>query len=374
MQIKREAKIYSRRLPSGNTSYRVDLGTIHGKRITKDFKTEIEAQRFASKANEELHNRNMGGLQDLASAERYEVLQCLARLHPFGVKLSSVVDFYLRYANPPKAGISVEDAVEEWVAAKRKLNRSDRYIDAALDSYLKPFCRKFVGWKVNEISAAAVERFVHAPGRNATTVSNYIRNLRVFFNFLVETEYCSFNPLAKIKEPTARSESNPILSPEETQRMLQTALDVGCNAECASIALVMFCGVRVEETQKLAWSAVNLDTRYVKLVAQIAKKGRRRVNPIPENAYEWLKRCVASGTVAPRNYQKRLQAIRNRAGVAYSQNAMRHSFASYHIALYQNAPQTACLLGHPNPFLLYNTYRELTTREKAIEFWSILPR
>ena len=42
-----------------------DIPAVRKLRV-EDFKTEIEAQRFASKANEELHNRNMGGLQDLA--------------------------------------------------------------------------------------------------------------------------------------------------------------------------------------------------------------------------------------------------------------------------------------------------------------------
>jgi hypothetical protein len=43
MQVKRQAEIYKRSLPSGNTTFRVDMGTINGKRMTKDFRHEVEA-------------------------------------------------------------------------------------------------------------------------------------------------------------------------------------------------------------------------------------------------------------------------------------------------------------------------------------------
>jgi len=46
MQVKREAKIYPRPLSSGNTSFRVDMGIVNGKRKTKDFKNKVEALKL----------------------------------------------------------------------------------------------------------------------------------------------------------------------------------------------------------------------------------------------------------------------------------------------------------------------------------------
>ena len=53
---------------------------------------------------------------------------------------------------------------------------------------------------------------------------------------------------------------------------------------------------------------------------------------------------------------------------------MRHSFAAYHLIEHQNAALTAFLLGHPNPNLLYSTYKELANRQEAKAFWEILPK
>src|SRR5205823_7955019 len=79
------------------------------------------------------------------------------------------------------------------------------------------------------------------------------------------------------------------------------------------------------------------------------------------------------GPVAPPNYVKRMQRLRRKAGVAYSQNSARHCFASYHIAFHGDASKTAFWLGHPNPTLLYSTYRELVTFEEAKAYWDIVP-
>jgi hypothetical protein len=60
MQVKREAKIYHRYLPCGNTTFRVDPGKINCECGTPEFKTESEVQKFAPKSNAESLRRNLG--------------------------------------------------------------------------------------------------------------------------------------------------------------------------------------------------------------------------------------------------------------------------------------------------------------------------
>ena len=105
-----------------------------------------------------------------------------------------------------------------------------------------------------------------------------------------------------------------------------------------------------------------------------AKNNQRRVNDIPDNALHWLRDCRGRGRVAPDNFTKAMQRLRQKAGVPYRQNAARHSFASYHVALHDDAAKTAVLLGHPNPTLLYNTYRECVAREQAVRFFDLVPK
>ena len=55
-------------------------------------------------------------------------------------------------------------------------------------------------------------------------------------------------------------------------------------------------------------------------------------------------------------------------------NAARHSFASYHLAMYQDSGKTAMALGHPDPRLLFDRYRALVTPKAAETYWDITPR
>jgi hypothetical protein len=52
---------------------------------------------------------------------------------------------------------------------------------------------------------------------------------------------------------------------------------------------------------------------------------------------------------------------------------MRHSYASYHFAMYRDAGLTAKNLGHPNTTLFKNDYNGAVTKEQAKAFWAILP-
>src|SRR5439155_12909151 len=77
--------------------------------------------------------------------------------------------------------------------------------------------------------------------------------------------------------------------------------------------------------------------------------------------------------VSPNDYLQRMKRLRSKSGIEYEQNAMRHSFASYHLAHLKNAALTAVMLGHPNPALLYRSYYELVQPDAAAEYWNIVP-
>jgi integrase len=139
------------------------------------------------------------------------------------------------------------------------------------------------------------------------------------------------------------------------------------------MTLVFFCGVRVDEVARLSWDKVDLQDARVTIESEASKKGRRRVNVIPENALEWLRLCKSSGKVAPNDYAQRMKRLRHRAGISYPQNAMRHCFSAYHLAKWGDAPKTAFQLGHPNPQLLYNTYYAVVDSADVSRFWEIIP-
>jgi integrase len=61
------------------------------------------------------------------------------------------------------------------------------------------------------------------------------------------------------------------------------------------------------------------------------------------------------------------------AGIIMPHNCLRHSFASYHLAKYQDAARLSLDMGHTSPKLLFNTYREVVYPEAAQLYFAIVP-
>jgi hypothetical protein len=55
-----------------------------------------------------------------------------------------------------------------------------------------------------------------------------------------------------------------------------------------------------------------------------------------------------------------------------AQNAARHSFVSYHLALFGDVAKTELQAGHDRA-VLFGHYRELVTQEEAEEYFTSVP-
>jgi integrase len=81
------------------------------------------------------------------------------------------------------------------------------------------------------------------------------------------------------------------------------------------------------------------------------------------------------GNVTPANDFKDLfERTRTLAGIVdWPQNALRHSFASYHLAHFKNAASTALELGHHDSRVTFAHYRELVKPKEAARYWKLKP-
>jgi integrase len=81
-----------------------------------------------------------------------------------------------------------------------------------------------------------------------------------------------------------------------------------------------------------------------------------------------------TGPVAPVNARKKLETVREAAKlIHWSNNGLRHSFASYRLAATNDAALTASELGHSTAKMLYSVYREVVLPEEAERYWNIVP-
>ncbi len=97
------------------------------------------------------------------------------------------------------------------------------------------------------------------------------------------------------------------------------------------------------------------------------------------NCLAWLKTIPGrKGPVAPGRYTVRWAEFVKKAGfpdwAENRANAMRHSFGSYHFALYSDAAKTSAMLGHrANDQVLFDSYRSLARKKDAEVYFEIRP-
>src|SRR5206468_12934925 len=105
------------------------------------------------------------------------------------------------------------------------------------------------------------------------------------------------------------------------------------------------------------------------------KTRQRRLIPISSQLRAWLDTARAVGGKLPSiNYADKLKRVLQKAKLRqdWPQNALRHSFASYHFAKHKNENETASLMGN-SAQMVFQHYRELVRPADAEAFFAIMP-
>ena len=266
--------------------------------------------------------------------------------------------------------------MDKFIKIKTKAGLTKVYLENSVSGFFTPFCNEFKNCQITEITTVAAEKYLYQHKTwNPTTRMTHIRHLNVLFNFALEKGYVALNPIAKVQRPKKQTSTSGsrVVTVEQVIKTLSYAYEHGYKQECAALVLILFCGARVDEVARLTWEKIKLEEDPPVLVLDHTKTSRRRINPIPPNALEWLKLLQGKGDVTPDNYEGRMRYLRKISKSGFKQNAARISFASYHVALYEDGAKTAFLLGHSNPTLLYNNYRALLTKQEAERYWKVTP-
>ena len=192
--------------------------------------------------------------------------------------------------------------------------------------------------------------------------------LRTFFAYALVRNYCTENPIAKIPKPKTPDAPIEVFTPEQVRALLDAAEP----SILPCLAIGAFAGLRHAEIDRLHWSEVKLDRNFIEVTALKSKTASRRLVTIQPNLKAWLAPLVRSkGRVQPPNSRKLREAAQCRAGIEKCPtNALRHSFASYHLAKFQDAPALALQMGHTTTAMLFSHYREVVTTEAAEAYWT----
>jgi integrase len=340
------------------------------------FKDKTEAETVLQQKLVEQENEGRSGLS-FNERQRAEYLECAEKLQPFGVTIRDAVKFYLPHLQATNRTCTAAELVDELLKVKEADGASERYL-SDLRSRLTQFSDSFDGKPVAEITSPRIDEWLRSLSDKETsrrlspvTRNNFRRVLIVAFNFAKARGYCVDNPAEQTAKAKEIGAAVGILTVEQTAHLLENAAP----EIVPYTAIGAFAGLRRAELERLDWREVDLQSGLIEVTASKAKSARRRFVKIQPNLARWLRPYVQlSGSVTPLGYRMLLESAREKAGIdVWPQNALRHSFASYHLARFDDAAALALELGHTNSNLVFQHYRQLVKPKQAERYWKIAP-
>lgn len=344
-------------------------GKVGGKWDRKYFHTRGEAETFAQQRNTEVLNQGREALE-VPSWLRIMAQRCQKELDGYGKTLEDAVNFYLPHLQATNRSCLFSALVVELLNVKKRDGASARYL-GDLKSRLNQFADHFSKALVADITVTQVDHWLRSLKVSPTTRNNFRRILIVAFNFALDRGYCTINPAKKSSKAKEIETVVGILSVNQTAGLLASASpDI-----IAYAAIGAFAGLRCAELERLDWSEIDFPSGLIQVTAAKAKSAKRRFVKIHANLAAWiLPVSRPHGPITPKTYREPLDLARRLAGIdKWPQNALRHSFASYHLAHFADAAALALQMGHTNSNLVFNHYRQVVKPADAARYWEIMP-
>ena len=359
---------------NGNRAYKyyLDGYKVNGKRKRLFFKDAAAADRKLAELARQQKKEGQDGL-DVPLDLRIMAAKAARRLAPFNKSVLDAAEFYASHLECERSSILVSDAIEDYLSSKVRAGLSERHL-RDIRGRIGRFNKSFGVRLIRTVTVREIEDWLHALFLGPQSVVNYRAVVHALFEHCVKRRLAESNPIAAIDKVKLVDKAPEILTPEQLSRLLSAApFDL-----LPLLAIQAFAGLRTEETMRLDWSEVDQVRGHITVSAKKAKTARRRLIPVASNLAQYLRPYAGmSGPVWPqggRVYHKAIKRLRSDIGMTYwPQNALRHSFASYHLAKHCNASELMLYMGHTSTKQIFEAYRELVLPQAAETYWKIAP-
>ena len=382
-------KIRQRVYRSGRKGWQLDMGMIEGRRKVLAFESREEAERAMTEAKRARKRMGTMGVV-LSPVEMAEFVSLREELRAVGATMREAVSFFVRHGASLKRPLKVALAVEAFLEAKEGAGKSLRTVQSYRQC-LRSLVRMHGERLVHELTSEDVRAWLQSQGWGARSMNGALGFVRTFLAWCMRPDrgHASRNVASGLDRFTQQAAAEiGTLTLEECEAVLSRAraeaLERGGVAWklLAFVVLGLFGGLRRAELERLRREDVNLEERTVIVRAANAKTRQRRVVELSENAVAWLKEFQVSGfkllrpeeRVCPANLKRLWPVFWRSCGLtAWPNNALRHTFASMHLAMWNDEARLQTQMGHESGAMLHRHYKALKTRKEAERFWALRP-
>jgi site-specific recombinase XerC len=354
------------------------------KRRRSFFNSRPEAEAAARITQNQQLNEGINA-STVAPGLREEAIACEKLLNGTGLTLRQAIELGMKH-RPRDTDKTVAEILEEFLK-NRKDVRGNR--QRTIDEYrgqLGKFAKAFGSRLVDTITAHEIEKWLTKPhtdyrgkahswgAKRRNVTRDYISTL---FTFAVKRKWCKTNPAEPVDKAIVEAAPIVVWTPAEAESILRIAAR-DCPDILDFLFLAMFSGARTCELLLLYSNSIKLEQSVISIPANISKTRKLRNIPISANLKAWLQHSRFKATpgricdMGESSLHRRYRIIEKGTGFLWKRNALRHSFASYHLAMHDNEWLTARACGH-SPKMLRDHYDAVVAKPDAEIYWNILP-
>lgn len=348
----------------------VDLGLVDGHRKQYFRATEQEANALAAELRKD--RKELGDLAlALSPADKLDAVKAI-QLLAGKTTLEAAAREWIAGKTTLLPIRTVAQVQNELVAAQVARKNRDESIAATRTRYAS-FIEKYGMSPIAEIRTDHVTGWIESQRFTSdVTRANVMRYLAVFFNFAVKRGYINTkSPMAGIERPRVRYAVPEFIPVADVERLMRGA-EKSDKSLTARLAIGVFSGLRPAELERLQPSDIDIAAKVIHVRPEVAKTGRPRHVTMSDNLTAWLAAYPFDTT---NSFDERRARVCKAAGVEkWPHDALRHTFASHHLAMWQDAGKTSFELGHERDSkLLYKHYAGLVGKKDAERFWELRP-
>ena len=317
-------------------------------RPTKPWKLELRARFFGKKIRRFC----------LTEAEAYQLgAEMVYTLRQGGAK-----------ALEKKGGMSMRGACSDFRTKHQGKSKSHRdKVNQIADKLEKRFA-------LAEVAPADLSKWFDTLPGSETTRAMYFRYIRMFFRWARKMRYVPEDPSEVLDAPKAAVGRN-ILTPEQMVKVLEVEMPKWMRA---CMLLGAFAGIRTEEMMRMNWEDIDAATGEIEIRPGVGKQTGGVLERIVDFT-EPLRRRTADlegkgklVPVPPRDFHYLRGEVARACGWdGWPDNCLRHSFATYHLAVSKNAGKTAYQMGHTNPSMVQRVYAVPAKKATGAAWWAV---
>ena len=370
---KKRLPVFTVKHPNGTTVYQVDKGWVNGKRERRNYKTREDAMLAAESGYQERQNDGLA-VFGLSQDVKMDAAKAHVILAPFRISLFEAASYYKKHVLAYKSAPTVREIIDRMIAEKETKNRSDATIGDLKSRLQNTFAEDFGDRSFHEIAKDEIEEWLNDEEWTPRSRINYHTKISQLYNYAIKNQWVDENVTKRIDRPSVVDSDPEIFTVEQAEKLLQKAGDFGL---LPYVALGLFAGLRSTELMKLKGEWVVAEEKSIIVPAEIAKKRTRRVVNMQDALLAWLQPCLPlrGNIVSASEFRSNMALLRAAAGIEkWPKNGLRHSFASYHLATFENELLTAKEMGHRDSNIVHKNYKQLILKSQAAKFWALFPQ